>query len=1531
MKIFKIIYKFINTNNFYSYYHLIFIKNTPNKEIQKILEKIKDISLENTFKILSKKEIKLLVKEFGNNWIYYFFNLEHIQKEKNKVPNFKNYTKGGNDFFNDDINTNNTNNNYEDDNNFLDLENNDILNNISSEDFINDVNNNTKNKQFKNETLLIKNNNNLDSILLKDSFAKLFIYDTEIMSNDNIELISKKICNSISIEIDQKIIFFIPSRLYLWASNLKTSFSITNENSKELAIPIFNENKQNYQSNFKNNTNIILNDITDIYNYDIFFIDIYTSIYYYIKKNTNLKLLQDNFIKIYFSTSIKHLNDIILYLQNKNKNYDIKNNILLSIKNELKYNKKIYDLLDNIKYQNSKNIHITHVIFISFINNSNNQINLKNIFNFLKLDKNIVYSKLLDIDNKLYYKVLKSFNEQSKIDIWNNLTQYGITLKYFFNNRFVTINILRTGLLEMKLQWKETDNTKLLDIDKYKSLLNNVLQKINKECDISLSNISDIQIKFINTIQQFHLPEKINHNKFSYFIRLFHPIFSLIIDPEKRKTQIFTNESSKWGTYLRYKKISNYDNELIIFKKILYYFRNFNIQNNDLIEIICKEFNLSEKFAIELIEKTKKKYTFYISKFNTNKKKNFDKNNVQLHKKGIEVAIQGKEIDKYKIRIEGSRSFYEINKITEYINKIIFIYCSLYIKNNSKYKFILDELKNITHIPKRKYEVLEFEEKEISQNYKILNEMKNKDSRINTKNTESRYSRECQNSGDKIRRPIQITNENELVNKYKYKYNNKLDVFEKKINNDITLYALKQIVNNNILYYICDEKLHKDRKYIGILSKRKNNLPCCFIKNQLHSKNKVINENFKASLFPKNNIDKTSINPTLNDFNKENIKYIRKLKNIIQDQRFFELPLILYNFFNKILNTQYKFYLYGVNKDMHILEVLNLYLNKNNIFEDVKFKIKSITNEIFFSLNNGKIYRQFKNINNFIKNINENINYEHCIDLFSILYNYNIIIIFKINNINDYTIKHTNFFNQEFNTIFLYNDGISLNTFYPIIIIHKNKIIKNYFIQNNDFINFYNIVNDSNRIDYQFYIKNNIKIKYQIINEKKLVDFYITNDNFPIPAFDDTPVYNLPFSKKYNVFTLKEFEHFIKKYSFFKINSYIYQDNYIIGIYVNVFNKLYNIFKFIKVKKQKISKYSNYFPLQKYIEIEKISSKYNLFKFNINKYKIKNEMYYVYKYLFSINAKKYRNKIYQLCQNYDETLLYKYIILINKSFIKIQKINYNKWCFKNIQDIIDYSFISYLDKINNNNLYLFNNKLILPLDLYNIFIKNILYQLLYDIKINNEILNINDMFISKIIDNTKILIQDNEILFFKDFKIIQKKMDENKNKNENSDFIKINKHIIHQPIKNDNYAIIRAFVNALYFNLYIDKIKNYYICNIGYYSKFQQNITLFYIGEIIKFGLDNIDLLKVDDNIFYNLYYNNNISKHFLIIFKILSIIVNKPIYVEYNNDIYLIFKKIQKSQKIFKPKIIAIKILTNDNSFSIKNIYTIFNIEKYL
>ena len=46
----------MNERNFYCYYHIIFIKNLSSNEIKKILEKIEDLSLEDTLNKLNKKE-----------------------------------------------------------------------------------------------------------------------------------------------------------------------------------------------------------------------------------------------------------------------------------------------------------------------------------------------------------------------------------------------------------------------------------------------------------------------------------------------------------------------------------------------------------------------------------------------------------------------------------------------------------------------------------------------------------------------------------------------------------------------------------------------------------------------------------------------------------------------------------------------------------------------------------------------------------------------------------------------------------------------------------------------------------------------------------------------------------------------------------------------------------------------------------------------------------------------------------------------------------------------------------------------------------------------------------------------------------------------------------------------------------------------------------------------------------------------------------------------------------------------------------
>ena len=133
-------------------------------------------------------------------------------------------------------------------------------------------------------------------------------------------------------------------------------------------------------------------------------------------------------------------------------------------------------------------------------------------------------------------------------------------------------------------------------------------------------NPSDERFKyaFINTIQKFNLPEKfkINHNDLSEFSRLFFPYISLVIEPKKRvsKKEIEENKTSKYGTYLRYKRISNYENRPRMHLRILYFLRNYDLSDRELIDEIAKQFNITGDLAAKELDYVKDKYNKVIKK-----------------------------------------------------------------------------------------------------------------------------------------------------------------------------------------------------------------------------------------------------------------------------------------------------------------------------------------------------------------------------------------------------------------------------------------------------------------------------------------------------------------------------------------------------------------------------------------------------------------------------------------------------------------------------------------------------------------------------------------------------------------------------------------------------------------------------------------------------------------------------------------------------------------------------------------------------
>ena len=125
-------------------------------------------------------------------------------------------------------------------------------------------------------------------------------------------------------------------------------------------------------------------------------------------------------------------------------------------------------------------------------------------------------------------------------------------------------------------------------------------------------------------------------------------------------------ETSKYGTYLRYKRISKYENRTKMHLRILYFLRNYDLNDRELIDEISKQFNITVEKAKEEIVKVRTKFPNVVK----GKKSQFKKSDElpKFKPPGIGIDIQGKIPEKYKIRISGAREQHQLERIIVFMN-----------------------------------------------------------------------------------------------------------------------------------------------------------------------------------------------------------------------------------------------------------------------------------------------------------------------------------------------------------------------------------------------------------------------------------------------------------------------------------------------------------------------------------------------------------------------------------------------------------------------------------------------------------------------------------------------------------------------------------------------------------------------------------------------------------------------------------------------------------------------------------------------
>jgi hypothetical protein len=907
-----------------------------------------------------------------------------------------------------------------------------------------------------------KDNDNYDEYL-KDVYKKNYVTNQYIFKDDTIKSVKEKICcgfkNNSKFEEDA---YLIPSRQYLWSE-----YSFNNKTEKVMIgqkwvkrnellhvdvepsnnfrvyeelrgnLKLLRDNlKRGMKIKWENDENNIIFDYSGYFtNNEIYMVDIYNELGKTYSPDPEInKNISDVYMQLYFKRikgeDFKH---IIEYL---NGDVKIESGKIMTtfetINNDLIMENEIMNVVETVKETSDfkglfKENYITQsVIHVNLRLINNTKIDLFRIFNeFIPTDK-YPFIQYQTLDGQIIFKFkeneiynyLKKNENMEVLSKWFENAPYGISFKIKINEknieRFTAINLNENGRIEYKTQWKEEDMATIDDIKKTYTYVKDLIIKINTEKNRAMIEIpDDVEFKyaFINTIQKFELPEKyvINHNDLSEFSRFFYPYIALVIEPRKRQAKIQKgSEKSKFGTYLRYKRVSKYENPVRIEQRIMYFMRNYEYNDQMLASEISKQFNITEERSMEEIEKVRSKYPNIKRSRKVLKKLE----NIPKYKPpGIGIDIQGKMREKYKIRISGARDKQQLDRIIMFMNILIYLYTETYLFKKPDRQELKERLKKLNNIARRRNKVDEIVN--YSKDVNTVKQMAQLDKRrigFKPEKGQNQWTRSCQNSGnDKKRRPQQYNaiNMDELIKKG-YVYNKKNQQYERKIilksksgkKNEITIKTIKlQNIDEegnttgNDIHYTCSPDENGEHMYVGFLTRSSNPyghcMPCCFKKDPTISKNKEKKEFYMRCMGQLNTAK--VVDEKIADTSKVvgDRLYILQDTNKIQEGRFGFLPKYLDFYFNQMLEKEKKikhhyltisttgyFFKYGSKQDNYqFINAIGSILNLS--VEDIRQKIiagliNDKSDQLFTSLNSGDIKTQFNTRDNFIDFIKNN-------------------------------------------------------------------------------------------------------------------------------------------------------------------------------------------------------------------------------------------------------------------------------------------------------------------------------------------------------------------------------------------------------------------------------------------------------------------------------------------------------------------------------------------------------------------------------
>lgn len=453
-----------------------------------------------------------------------------------------------------------------------------------------------------------------------------------------------------------------------------------------------------------------------------------------------------------------------------------------------------------------------------------------------------------DVAQKIYNRVADVTLEGVKK--WLQSVSFGLVFKVrTAPGKYMTVNLNMNGRLEFKAQWKEEESARLEDVRALYAHVERLFAKINREntkLQLFVPAEQDYMFSFINVLQEFSI-ERVDHNKLSDLARYFFPYVTLVVEPKKRRAKREQSSSSKYGTYLRYRRITDYDSVARIERRVLYIIKNYEAREDALVQVIAGEFNLVESQASRIVRDTLAKFP------HVKKSRNRLKNLAELTKlkqSGIGIDVQGRSSSQLKIKYTGLRHLFQAADIEAVVRVILYVYDQLYNRKNPRFTRYAEVLRGLTGVARRKRLVVDRVVQEggpTRARLRFLDEAR-------FRNLEGLdWARACQNSGAIRRQPKQIGGPDQLL-RDGYAFNPRSKLYEKQVQvgkRKLTLYAAAlESPDGQDLYYTCSPEENNDYFRVGFLTKGVGDrcVPCCFKKHQGDSQNKFKRQHYNKCM-----------------------------------------------------------------------------------------------------------------------------------------------------------------------------------------------------------------------------------------------------------------------------------------------------------------------------------------------------------------------------------------------------------------------------------------------------------------------------------------------------------------------------------------------------------------------------------------------------------------------------------------------------------------------------------------------------------